>query len=50
MRYQMTFYSPDDTEYTLEDFRDFDPIESLTEEFGFREELDPETAKLLNQF
>ena len=46
----MTFYSSDDREYTLEDFRDFDPIESLTEEFGFREELDPETAKLLNQF
>ena len=46
----MNFFSPDDREYTLEDFRDFDPIESLTEEFGFREEIDPETAKLVAQF
>ena len=50
MSFIMNFYSPEDREYTLEDFRDFDPIESLTEEFGFREELDPETAKLLAQF
>tara|TARA_B100001113_G_scaffold268088_1_gene222841 strand:+ start:481 stop:621 length:141 start_codon:yes stop_codon:yes gene_type:complete len=46
----MNFFSPDDREYTLEDFQNFDPLDNLTEEFGFREELDPETAKLLAQF
>ena len=39
-----------ETEYTLQDFLDYDPLDSLTEEFGIREELDPETKKILEQF
>ena len=42
-------YMPEE-QYTLDDFLDYDPLDSLTEEFGFREELDPETKKLLEQF
>ena len=39
-----------ETEYTLQDFLDYDPLDSLTEEFGIREELDPETKRMLEQF
>ena len=39
-----------ETEYTLQDLLDYDPLDSLTEEFGIREELDPETKKMLEQF